>query len=249
MNASAKGAIHPCRADVDQERLDQPVQCDEEVRGAEHPARRCRGADPRGQRQERPSPPPAPGGRDPAPKRARARARRTPPPKAATARIDQALRRSFSRANRARCLHTRSHGAHFAPNPAGPPAEFCRCLTRRGGTWLATAPRPEAIERHRATPRADPDSDECPVLPPRRIRSRLIRRGSASTTSKSGPAGWWITSPRAGTRPASMKTRPPTVSTSSSSSPSTSRRPITASNSSSGAREATSQTPSPSCVQ
>ena len=48
-----------------------------------------------------------------------------------------------------------------------------------------------------------------------RTRSRLIRRGSASKTSNSMPPGCGITSPRRGTRPASVNTSPPSVSTSS----------------------------------
>ena len=48
-----------------------------------------------------------------------------------------------------------------------------------------------------------------------RTRNRLTRRGSASSTSNSRPEGCLITSPRAGTRPASAKTSPPRVSTSS----------------------------------
>ena len=48
-----------------------------------------------------------------------------------------------------------------------------------------------------------------------RTRSRLIRRGSASSTSNSMPAGCAMTSPRFGTRPARLETSPPSVSTSS----------------------------------
>src|SRR5690606_12260097 len=56
-----------------------------------------------------------------------------------------------------------------------------------------------------------------PVDPPRfasarRTRRRMARRASASTTWNSIPAGWAITSPRCGTRPASEATRPATVS-------------------------------------
>ena len=50
------------------------------------------------------------------------------------------------------------------------------------------------------------------LRPPARTRSRRMRRASASSTRNSIPDGWPITSPRAGTRPASVNTSPPTVS-------------------------------------
>src|SRR5690606_2492648 len=83
----------------------------------------------------------------------------------------------------------------------------------------------------------------------RRTLSRFIRRGSASMTSNSVPLSCGITSPRAGTRPNSMKTKPPSVSISASSSGAASFRPISDSNSASGARAWTMYCPGFSSCQ
>ena len=66
----------------------------------------------------------------------------------------------------------------------------------------------------------------------RRIRTRLIRRGSASSTSNSRPPGWVTISPRVGTRSTRVKISPPNVSASSRSSPSSSGKPSFSSSSS-----------------
>jgi hypothetical protein len=82
-----------------------------------------------------------------------------------------------------------------------------------------------------------------------RTRSRLIRRGSASITSNSTPEGCGTTSPRAGTRPVSRKTRPPSVSTSPRHRPPDRSWPSSASNSSSGVRASASHAALPSRLE
>ena len=76
-----------------------------------------------------------------------------------------------------------------------------------------------------------------------RTRTRVMRRGSASSTSNSRPSGWAITSPRCGTRPARAATRPATVSISSSRSSGARAWPSAASSSSSEARASASYAP------
>ena len=58
------------------------------------------------------------------------------------------------------------------------------------------------------------------------MRTRLTRRGSASSTWNSKPGTAWTTSPRAGTRPSVLKIMPPIVSTVSPCSPAENASPI-----------------------
>ena len=80
------------------------------------------------------------------------------------------------------------------------------------------------------------------------MRSFFTRRGSASSTSNSRPAGCRMSSPRAGTRPSSANTSPPSVSISSSSSALSSLRPRWFSSSFTGVRAAVTSPSFASCV-
>ena len=112
---------------------------------------------------------------------------------------------------------------------APPPARRATHVAARGHRRAPAARGASAGARGAAASGARCRASEPPSASPARrrrwMRTRLIRRGSASSTSNSRPLGWRISSPRAGTRPARVKTRPPSVSMSSSCSSAMRSRP------------------------
>jgi hypothetical protein len=111
----------------------------------------------------------------------------------------------------------RAPGPEARPAPPAPP----RGPPEPPGRLPQRSHRPRAAAstaRRQPVNQASPMHHAAPAAGAR-TRSRLIRRGSASTISNWTPLSWPITSPRAGTRPERRKISPPSVSISSSSSP------------------------------